>query len=117
MDSTATILFLLLAVVVSSSLARLTRLPLPLVQIALGALIALSVVPTVVLDPQLFFLLFLIYESMAAPGFVPHHRSPWGHGLRSREHPYFFRRSHPPRGGLHRDGRAAFPRRRSRGDA
>ncbi|SFI08352.1 sodium/proton antiporter, CPA1 family (TC 2.A.36) [Bosea sp. OK403] len=59
MDSVATILFLLLAVVISSSLARLTTLPLPLVQIALGALVALSVVPTVELEPQLFFVLFL----------------------------------------------------------
>jgi CPA1 family monovalent cation:H+ antiporter len=53
------ILFLLLAVVVSGSLARWSRFPLPLVQIALGALIALSVVPTVELDPALFFVLFL----------------------------------------------------------
>ncbi|MEW5683817.1 MAG: Na+/H+ antiporter [Pseudomonadota bacterium] len=59
MSSVDTILFLLLAVVVSGSLARLTRLPLPLIQVALGAAIALSVVPTVELDPHLFFLLFL----------------------------------------------------------
>lgn len=59
MSSVVTILFLLLAVVISGSLARLTRLPLPLVQIALGAVIALSVVPTVELQPELFFLLFL----------------------------------------------------------
>ncbi|PZQ57759.1 MAG: Na+/H+ antiporter, partial [Phenylobacterium zucineum] len=59
MSSVDTILFLLLAVVVSGSLARLTRLPLPLVQVALGAAIALSVVPTVELQPELFFLLFL----------------------------------------------------------
>ncbi|WP_296597007.1 Na+/H+ antiporter [Phenylobacterium sp.] len=59
MSSVGTILFLLLAVVVSGSLARLTRLPLPLVQIGLGALIALSIVPTVELEPDLFFLLFL----------------------------------------------------------
>lgn len=45
--------------VVSGSLARLTRLPLPLVQVGLGAAIALSVVPTVELQPELFFLLFL----------------------------------------------------------
>ncbi|WP_365698253.1 Na+/H+ antiporter [Phenylobacterium sp.] len=49
----------MLAVVVSGALARFTRLPLPLVQIALGVAIALSVVPTVELDPELFFLLFL----------------------------------------------------------
>ncbi|MBX3484080.1 Na+/H+ antiporter [Phenylobacterium sp.] len=59
MSSVVTILFLLLAVVVSGALARLTRLPLPLVQIGLGVAIALSVVPTVQLDPELFFLLFL----------------------------------------------------------
>lgn len=59
MESVVTILTLLSAVVVSGSLARWTRLPLPLVQIALGAVIALSVVPTVYLDPDLFFLLFL----------------------------------------------------------
>jgi monovalent cation/hydrogen antiporter len=54
-----TVLFLLLAVIVSGTAARLTRLPLPLVQIALGAVIALSVVPTVDLKPSIFFLLFL----------------------------------------------------------
>ncbi len=59
MDSISTILFLLLAVVVSGTLARLTRLPLPLVQIGLGAVIAISVVPTVDLKPSIFFLLFL----------------------------------------------------------
>lgn len=59
MDTVVTILFLLFAVIVSGSLARFTRLPLPLVQIALGALIAISIVPTVELKPDLFFLLFL----------------------------------------------------------
>ncbi|WP_184716508.1 Na+/H+ antiporter [Caulobacter sp.] len=59
MDTVVTILFLLFAVIVSGSLARFSRLPLPLVQIALGALIALSIVPTVELKPDLFFLLFL----------------------------------------------------------
>ncbi|WP_421932168.1 Na+/H+ antiporter [Phenylobacterium sp.] len=59
MESVVTILLLLLAVILSGSLARLTRLPLPLVQIALGAVIALSIVPTVELEPELFFLLFL----------------------------------------------------------
>jgi Na+/H+ antiporter len=58
-EAVVTVLTLLSAVVVSGSLARWTKLPLPLVQIALGALIALSVVPTVFLDPDLFFLLFL----------------------------------------------------------
>ena len=59
MASISTILFLLLAVIVSGTLARLSRLPLPLVQIALGAAIAVSVVPTVDLQPSIFFLLFL----------------------------------------------------------
>lgn len=59
MSPVVTILFLLAAVVVSGSLARLTRLPLPIVQIVLGAAIAVSVVPTVELEPELFFLLFL----------------------------------------------------------
>ena len=55
----STILFLMLAVAVSAPLARLVRLPLPLVQIALGAVIAISVIPTVDLKPSIFFLLFL----------------------------------------------------------
>lgn len=59
MEPVGTILFLLLAVVVSGKIARLTRAPLPLVQIALGVAIALSAVPTVTLDPELFFVLFL----------------------------------------------------------
>lgn len=59
MESVVTILLLLLAVIVSSSAARFTRIPLPLVQIVLGVLIALSIVPTVTLEPDLFFLLFL----------------------------------------------------------
>ncbi len=59
MATITTVLFLLLAVIVSGTAARLTRLPLPLVQIALGAVIALSVVPTVDLKPSIFFLLFL----------------------------------------------------------
>lgn len=59
MASISTILFLLLAVIVSGTLARLSRLPLPLVQIGLGAAIAVSVVPTVDLQPSIFFLLFL----------------------------------------------------------
>ncbi|MBU1378621.1 MAG: Na+/H+ antiporter [Alphaproteobacteria bacterium] len=59
MSSVTNILFLLLAVVVSGALARLTRFPLPLVQIVLGAGIAVSAVPTVELEPDIFFLLFL----------------------------------------------------------
>jgi len=50
---------LLLAVVVSGTLARLLRLPLPLVQMALGAAIHGLGLAAGVLDPALFFLLFL----------------------------------------------------------
>ena len=59
MQAIATILTLLLAVIVSGSLARFSRLPLPLVQIALGIVIALSPLRTVELEPEIFFLLFL----------------------------------------------------------
>lgn len=45
--------------VVSGALARATRIALPLVQIALGALIDLSPLHTVRLNPEVFFLLFL----------------------------------------------------------
>ena len=58
-EAVITVLLLLVAVVIGGTLARWTHLPLPLVQIALGALIDLSVVPTVILDPEIFFLLFL----------------------------------------------------------
>ncbi|CAN5424920.1 Na+/H+ antiporter [soil metagenome] len=54
-----TILFLLLAVVVSGSIARMTRIALPLVQIALGAVIVLISGHTIELEPDIFFLLFL----------------------------------------------------------
>lgn len=54
-----TTLFLLLAVVVSGSVARMTRIALPLVQIALGAAIVLVTGRTVDLEPDIFFLLFL----------------------------------------------------------
>ena len=59
MEPVGVILFLLLAVVVSGKIARLIRAPLPLVQMALGVAVALSTVPTVTLDPELFFVLFL----------------------------------------------------------
>jgi monovalent cation/hydrogen antiporter len=59
LESIVTILILLLAVIVSGSLARFARLPLPLVQIALGVGLALSVIRTVDLEPDIFFLLFL----------------------------------------------------------
>lgn len=54
-----TVLLLLLAVVVSGSIARITRIALPLVQIALGAAIVLVTGSTVDLEPDIFFLLFL----------------------------------------------------------
>src|SRR5690606_6636010 len=54
-----TILLLLLAVAVSGALSRITRIALPLVQIALGAGIVLITGESVVLHPHLFFLLFL----------------------------------------------------------
>ncbi|MFN3559311.1 MAG: cation:proton antiporter [Brevundimonas sp.] len=54
-----TTLLLLLAVVVSGSIARITRIALPLVQIALGAGIVLVTGRTVDLEPDIFFLLFL----------------------------------------------------------
>ncbi|KQW83778.1 Na+/H+ antiporter [Brevundimonas sp. Root1279] len=54
-----TTLLLLLAVVVSGSIARMTRIALPLVQIALGAAIVLVTGSTVDLEPDIFFLLFL----------------------------------------------------------
>lgn len=61
MDGVTISLFLLVAVVVSGMLARLSpvAVPLPLVQIALGALIAVATGSAVTLDPTLFFLLFL----------------------------------------------------------
>ena len=59
MEPVGVILFLLLAVVVSGKIARLIRAPLPLVQMALGVAVALSTVPTVTLDPELYFVLFL----------------------------------------------------------
>ena len=54
-----TALLLILAVVVSGSIARITRIALPLVQIALGAVIVLVTGSTVDLEPDIFFLLFL----------------------------------------------------------
>lgn len=54
-----TILFLLLAVVVSGWVSRISRLPLPLVQIALGAGVVLFSGHSVDLHPDIFFLLFL----------------------------------------------------------
>lgn len=54
-----TVLFLLLAVVASGWVARITRLPLPLVQIALGAGVVMITGESVDLKPEIFFLLFL----------------------------------------------------------
>lgn len=54
-----TALFLLLAVVLSGWVARITRMPLPLVQIALGAGVVMMTGESVDLRPEIFFLLFL----------------------------------------------------------
>ncbi len=61
METIAVSLILLLAVVVSGTLTRMSPvpLPLPLVQIALGAAIASAGNLGVRLDPEIFFLLFL----------------------------------------------------------
>jgi CPA1 family monovalent cation:H+ antiporter len=59
MQVTATVLLSLLAVVLSGLLARIARLPVPLVQMALGAAVAAVGLSSVKLDPELFFLLFL----------------------------------------------------------
>ena len=54
-----TVLLLLLAVVVSGSIARITRIALPLVQIALGAVVVMITGESIDLEPDIFFLLFL----------------------------------------------------------
>ncbi|MDR3455061.1 MAG: Na+/H+ antiporter [Rhodoferax sp.] len=61
MESVEVVLVMLLAVVASGYLVRVApfSLPLPLVQIALGALIAGGFNHGVALDPEIFFLLFL----------------------------------------------------------
>ena len=59
METTAIVLIMLLAVVVSRALSHLTRLPAPLVQIALGAAIFYSSLGSVALDPEVFFVLLL----------------------------------------------------------
>jgi Na+/H+ antiporter len=61
MDSIEVVLAMLLAVVASGYLVRALRisLPLPLVQIALGAVVAGALNHGVVLEPDMFFLLFL----------------------------------------------------------
>ncbi|MEJ0024386.1 MAG: Na+/H+ antiporter [Rhizomicrobium sp.] len=61
METIVLVLFLLLAVVVSGALARMSPVPvpLPLVQIGLGAVIAAFAHSGVALNPDIFFLLFL----------------------------------------------------------
>jgi CPA1 family monovalent cation:H+ antiporter len=59
MEDTVIILIMLLAVAVSGFLARITRMPLPLVQIALGAALFYSSIASVELDPEVFFLLLM----------------------------------------------------------
>ena len=59
MQAIGIVLISLIAVVTSGFLARLSRLPLPLVQIALGAAVYYSSLTSVVLDPDVFFLLLL----------------------------------------------------------
>ncbi len=59
METTVIVLLSLLAVMISGLVARATRVPVPLVQIALGALIYYSSLTSVVLNPEVFFLLFL----------------------------------------------------------
>jgi len=61
LDVVTLCLFLLLAVVVSGVVSRVlpSALPRPLVQIALGAVIGAAATPSVVLDPELFFLLLV----------------------------------------------------------
>lgn len=59
MEATGIVLISLLLVVLSGFVSRVTRLPVPLVQIALGAAVFYAGLSSVVLDPQVFFLLFL----------------------------------------------------------
>ncbi|SFB05698.1 sodium/proton antiporter, CPA1 family (TC 2.A.36) [Rhizobium sp. NFR07] len=61
MDSITIALALLLAVILSGTISRLSpfAIPLPLIQIAFGALIAVATGGGVELEPDIFFLLFL----------------------------------------------------------
>lgn len=61
MQTITMVLVMLLAVVVSAFVTRLlpVRLPLPLVQIAIGALLSSATDFDVILDPHIFFLLFI----------------------------------------------------------
>jgi CPA1 family monovalent cation:H+ antiporter len=60
-ETVSLVLLLLLAVVASSAIARMlpVAIPAPLVQIALGGVIGLSTSARILIDPDLFFLLFL----------------------------------------------------------
>ncbi len=55
----AALFAMLLGVVLSGLLSRVTRVPVPLVQIALGAAIFYSDLSSVDLDPEVFFLVLL----------------------------------------------------------
>lgn len=57
MHTTRLVLVMLLSLVASRMLARVTRLPVPLVQIALGGGVFYSGLSSVALDPDVFFLL------------------------------------------------------------
>jgi len=59
MESVTVVLALLLSVLVSGALGRLLPLPLPLIQIVIGVLLALGPLPSTSLDPEIFFLVFL----------------------------------------------------------
>lgn len=59
MEATILVLIMLLAVVASRFIAGVTRLPAPLIQIALGAAIFYSNLTSAVLHPEVFFLLLL----------------------------------------------------------
>lgn len=61
MEAVTTVLVLLLAVLVSGILTRLApiNLPLPMLQIAIGALLSAVIGFDVRLDPDIFFLLFI----------------------------------------------------------
>ncbi len=59
MDVISAVLWSLLAVVTSGLVARVSRQPIPLVQIAFGALLAWAGLGTAELEPAVFFLLFL----------------------------------------------------------
>ena len=59
METTGIVLVMLLAVVASRFAARIARLPVPLVQIALGAAIFYSSLASADLDPEVFFVLLL----------------------------------------------------------